>query len=647
MNRTKANITRRDLLYLAGLTAVGACAGEKVGKRKDPAAGAAGRPNILWITCEDMSPDLGCWGDDYARTPNIDRLAAASVKYTAAFATAPVCSPVRSCLITGLYATSAGTPNLRSRFPLPDRVRGFPSYLREAGYFCTNNVKTDYNTADEKRLIRESWDACSGKAHWRLRKDDRPFFSIFNDMVTHQSRSMVWPYEKFKKQVQARLPAARRHDPATAPVPPYYPDTPVVRRTVARYYDCISVMDMNTGRILKQLEEDGLADDTIVFFFSDHGAGMPRHKRLVLDSGLHVPLLVRFPEKYRHLAPAAPGETVDRPVSFVDFPPTVLSLAGLRPPDYLQGRAFLGPAAGAAEPRTYVYAARDRVDEAYDLARCVRGPRYHYVRNFMPHLSYNQPSFYADRGEIRDEITALAAADKLETAPQKHYAGPRRAIEELYDCEKDPRQLNNLAGSGDHAAVLERMRGLMTDWIMHTRDTGFLPESDMARRMGDGSPLRMASDPAVYPLEKILRTAEMVGREGVEAGQVAALGDGDPAVRFWAAVGLHAAGGTSARGVAALEKALGDDSPPVRIEAAWALCDAGETGRAVAVLEKDLRAADLRVAIRAARALQMIGVKARPALGAMKAVLRKAKAGTGDKNMFIRFALQPAVANLE
>ncbi|MBN1441180.1 MAG: sulfatase-like hydrolase/transferase, partial [Planctomycetes bacterium] len=221
------------------------------------------RPNILWITCEDMSPNLGCYGDAYAATPHLDRLAARSVRYTRAFATAPVCSPVRSCLITGVYATTLGTQNLRSTFPVPEFMKGFPSYLRAAGYRTTNNVKTDYNTSREPAIVEASWDESSESAHWRGRREGQPFFAVFNDMTTHQSRSMVWPYEEFEKRVQSRLPAGARHDPAAASVPPYYPDTPVVRRTIARYYDCISVMDLNTAGILEQLEADGLAESTI------------------------------------------------------------------------------------------------------------------------------------------------------------------------------------------------------------------------------------------------------------------------------------------------------------------------------------------------------------------------------------------------
>ena len=299
-------------------------------------------PSILWITAEDMSPVLGCYGDDYAITPHLDRFASESVRYTHAFAAAPVCSPSRSCLITGMYPASTGTQEMRSAHALPTGVRGFPSYLREAGYHCTNNVKTDYNTADHDRLVEESWHDSSKTAHWRneTRKEGQPFFAVFNDMTSHQSRSTVWPHAAFQKHVQKKLGPDEIHDPAKAPIPPYYPDTPVVRKEWARFYDCVTAMDRNVGRILAELEEDGLADNTIVFFYSDHGSGMPRHKRLLHDSGMRVALMVRFPEKLQHLAPAEPGAVLDRLVSFVDFAPTVLALTGQKVPGYMQGRTF-------------------------------------------------------------------------------------------------------------------------------------------------------------------------------------------------------------------------------------------------------------------------------------------------------------------
>jgi uncharacterized sulfatase len=455
MQGKKTGLGRRDFFRVAGAAGVSAALFTAEGAGRD-------RPNVLWITFDDLSPDLGCYGDDYASTPNLDRLAEEGVRYTRAFATAPVCSPARSCLITGVYATSTGTQNLRSYMPIPDRIKGWPSFLRRKGYHTTNKTKTDYNTADEKRLIRNSWVHNGGKkAHWRSRKKDQPFLSIFNLMVTHQSRCMVWPYGKFEKKVQSQLEPEQVHDPLGAPIPPYYPDTEQVQRTVARYYDCMTAGDKQVGKLLDQLEKDGLAEDTIVMFYSDHGAGLPRHKRTLYDTGLRVPLIVRFPEKYRSMAPAEPGETVDRLVSFVDFPPTVLSMLGMRIPGYMEGRPFLGPR--TEPPRDYVYGARDRVDEAYDLSRSVRDERYLYIRNYMPHLSWHQPSAWPAQGAIRQHLTELAAGGSLQ-GPAEAYTARTRPLEELYDTQEDPYQTENLAGDDSYRRVQNRLREQLSRW---------------------------------------------------------------------------------------------------------------------------------------------------------------------------------------
>ncbi len=468
---------------------------------------AADRPNILWITVEDMSATLGCWGDDYADTPHVDRLAKEGVRYTGAFATAPVCSPSRSCLITGVYAQTSGTHQMRSDFVIPESIVAWPALLRKVGYYTTNNVKTDYNTGSESRLIAEAWDESSAKAHWRRRSDaEQPFFAVFNDMTTHQSRSMTWSYAKFQREVQSKLPAERIHDPAAAPVPPYYPDTPVIRRTIARHYDCVSVMDDNTGTLLKQLEEDGLVEDTIVFFYSDHGAGLPRHKRVLHDSGMHVPLIIRFPEKYRHLAPAAPGESIDDLVSFVDFPPTVLSLLGLEIPGYMQGKAFLG-GAKAAEPRKIVYGARDRIDEVFDFSRSVRNKDYLYIRNYMPHFGWNQRSVYPDQSEIRHEFYRMKPSSM--TSAQHAYAGPTRPREELYDVRVDPHQITNLAAEADHAATLGRMRSILVEQALELRDLGYLPEIDQVNLTRQGaSSYELGQDASKVPLQKLIDQVE-------------------------------------------------------------------------------------------------------------------------------------------
>ncbi len=603
---------------------------------------AEDRPNILWITVEDMSPTLGCWGDSYAHTPHIDRLAKQSVRYTHAFATAPVCSPARSCLITGCYATSLGTQRLRSAFPIPDFMRGFPSLLRAAGYYCTNNVKTDYNTANERRIIEASWDESSKSAHWRNRQPNQPFFAVFNDMTSHQSRTMVWPYEQFQREVQSRLKPEEIHDPAMAPVPPYYPDTPVVRKTIARYYDCLTVMDKNVGRLLRQLEEDGLAENTIVFFYSDHGSGMPRHKRALFDTGLHVPLLIRFPKKYQHWAPAKPGQSVDRLVSFVDFGPTVLSLCDIPIPNYMQGVPFLGAQAGP--PRSYVFGARDRVDEVFDLARSVRDRRYLYIRNYMPHLSYHQPSAWPDQGEIRQEITRFARKERARLTPaQRQYVGPTRPVEELYDTQRDPMNWHNLAGSPRHQTLLRTMRKELHQWMRDTHDIGFLPEAEAWKRSAGTTPFAIAKDAKRYPQAKLIEAASLVGSDRLDR-LVRLLEDPDAAMRYWGAVGLAALGKKAIPARSALTRALDDKSPTVRIEAANALARTGAVTAALPALGKALESKSPSAVLHAARTIELLGDQADALTPDMRAARERTR-GPGELNMFIRFSIDAFLDN--
>jgi N-sulfoglucosamine sulfohydrolase len=601
------------------------------------------RPNILWLTAEDMGPHLGSYGDPYATTPHLDKFARTAVRYTHAFATAPVCSPARSTLITGMYATSLGTQRLRSQFPVPAEIRAFSALLREAGYYCSNRVKTDYNLADEPRFIADAWDESSDHAHWRGRNPGQPFFAVFNFMTTHQSRTSVWPHDEFEREVGAHLEPDQRHDPARANLPPYYPDTDEARRAWARYHDCITRMDQEVADLLDQLAADGLADDTIVFFYSDHGMGMPRGKRLLHDSGLHVPLLIHFPEKWRHLAPAPPGATTDRLVSFVDFAPTLLSLCGVPIPDHMQGVPFLGPAAGP--PRDYVHGARDRVDEVFDLSRSVRDSRWLYIRNYMPHLSWMPPERYSDGSTYRQELKRLAAAGQL-NVNQLSYASPRRALEELYDTHNDPHQLINRAAAPEDQDTLERMRAALHRWQLESRDLGFLTEPQVWERLReDSTPLALGRDEALYPLTRLLDAAALVGRVDTIHRQVEFLADPDDAVRYWAVLGLHAAGSAVAPARWMLRERLADDSPVVRIEAASALAHLEESMDAVKVLAEALASRQPERALHAARAIELLGSRADPLRPVMKDALDWARVGeeTDDILMFIRFSLEAAL----
>ncbi len=610
------------------------------GSAEDAAESASDLPNILWLTSEDMSADLGAYGDAYAQTPHLDGLARQGVTYTNAFATAPVCSPARFTLLTGIYATTAGTQGLRSKAPIPDDITGFPAYLRELGYYTTNNVKTDYNTAAEPRLIAESWDESSAQAHWRGREDGQPFFAVFNHMHTHQSRISFLDTE-FPELADG----LGTHDPAAAPLPPYYPDDPDVRETVARYYDAITAMDAHVGRLLAELEEDGVADNTIVFFYGDHGTGLPRGKRVLYDSGLHVPLVIYFPPKWQHLAPVSPGSSTDRLVSFVDFAPTMLRLVGHDVPEHMQGMPFLGE--DSMTEREFVFGARDRVDEAYDMARSVRDERFLYIRHYHPHLSWNQPEFFSDQAPIRQAITRLAGAGALNAA-QMTYAGPSKPSEELFDTVTDPYQLRNLAASSAYLDVLDRMRARLTQWEVETRDIGFMDEAEVLRlaEQTGQAPLEFTAAPSVYPLTRVLDTANLVGQPRAANRQAALLRDPDDAVRYWAALGLHAAGAGDPLSRDALRNALRDAVPAVRTEAAAALLALDGSPEALAVLEEVLETGDPLDVLRAARALQLLGDKAAPAAATMRRVMEQAQDDTvyGPDALYIRFALEPALA---
>lgn len=605
------------------------------------------KPNILWITAEDMSPTLGAYGDTYATTPNLDAFAKESVRYTNAFAAAPVCSPSRSTLITGMWAPSLGTSQMRSAYPLPISVKGFPTYLREAGYFTTNNEKTDYNTADEARLIKESWDESSGTAHWRseARKEGQPFFAVFNQMVSHQSRTMVWPYPVFEENVQSKLSADQVHDPAKVVVPPYYPDTELVRREIARFYDCVTVMDSEVGRVLAQLEEDGLAENTIVFFYSDHGSGMPRHKRLLHDSGMKVPLLVRFPEKFKHLAPAGAGETVDRLVSFVEFGPTVLSLLGLPVPENMQGEVFLGPEA-SPEPE-YVYGFRDRVDEVFDLSRSVRSDQYLYIRNYLPHYSWAQRSVYSDLGEIQQEIARYAAANagKL-TPPQLAYAGPTRPVEEFYDVTADPQNLVNLATaerSPAQDAALEAHRAALVKKRTEILDLGVLPESIMADYiLEEMRPIREITTGQTDhrpDLEAIWAAADLVGK-GSREELLELVESGDDAIRFWGIIGLRHAFPEDQDLLEELYDSMDDISVAVRLEMAAWMADVSEKHRdeAVQVIGRELNSENWWTALRACRAVELLGAKAQALLPVMETLYLQNRHLSGEDSLFIAFS---------
>ena len=477
----KRRFTRRNSLKAVGLGAAALLRPRSALCREGPRQDAGRkdpkrpRPNILWISCEDISPDLGCYGDSYADTPNLDRLAEQGCRYTRAFTVSGVCAPSRSAIITGMYPTSIGTMHMRTgnkgyeAVPQPE-VKCFTEYLRAAGYFCTNHTKTDYQFA----CPFTAWD--QGK-DWRNRRKGMPFFSVINLTMTHESR--IWPRKAVKLI----------HDPAKAELPPYYPDTPVVRRDWAQYYDNITNLDSRVGEILRRLEAGGLAEDTVVFFWSDHGRGLPRAKRWIYDSGIHVPLIIRWPGTIK------PGSVCEDLVSFLDLGPTVLSIAGLKVPSHMQGRAFRGGQRGKA--RDYIYAARDRMDEtAYDMIRCVRDKRYKYIKNFQPKKPYAQNISYMDKMPTMQEWRRLAAEGKL-TGPQKLFFQRTKPPEELYDTKADPHEIHNLVGSQKHQKVLKRMSAALAKWMKDVGDLGRLPEDKLIESMWPGGKQPVTAAPTI------------------------------------------------------------------------------------------------------------------------------------------------------
>ncbi|MFV1996063.1 MAG: sulfatase, partial [Verrucomicrobiales bacterium] len=385
-------------------------------------APAADKPNILWITSEDNNVTwLGCYGNPQADTPVLDKLAAEGFRYTNCFANAPVCAPSRSTWITGVNAVSMGTHPMRSRYEIPhDRIKYYPDYLVAAGYFVSNHTKTDYNIGG--RDDKECWDSRERFA-WREREPGQPFFCVINHTESHESKA-------FGDVTNTTF------DPAKVKLAAYHPDIEPIRQNYAHYHDAVKKMDTRIGEVLAQLEEDGLAQDTIVVYCSDHGGVLPRSKRFLFDSGIHAPLIVRIPEKFKHLWPAAkPGDSVDRLVSFLDMPKTWLSLAGAEVPSIMQGRIFLG--ADKEQERDFHVAFRGRMDERYDNVRAVRGKRFLYIRNYMPFAPWGQHLNYLWKMVATQAWEEHYLAGKTDAVTGRFF-GVKPYTEELYDTRGDP-----------------------------------------------------------------------------------------------------------------------------------------------------------------------------------------------------------------
>ncbi len=436
------------------------------------------QPNILWITCEDMSPHLGSFGEKVAKTPNLDKLAKEAVRYTNVFSTAGVCAPSRSSLITGMYQTSIGTHNMRtlqmpvtqksSPLPsysalLPEQVTCFPEYLRKAGYYCTNNEKQDYQFEAPLTV----WNENSKTANWQGRQDkNQPFFSVINLMITHES------------QVFARDKEPITVNPDSVIVPPYYPDNAIIRKDIARFLTNVEIMDRQVGEILQKLKDDELYDNTIIFFYSDHGDGLPFVKRELYDRGLKVPMLIRFPNAQNA------GVVDNQLLSFVDFAPTVLSLANIPIPKYIQGQAFLGKQKSKTT-RKYIYAARDRMDSEYDRVRAVSDGRFKYLKNYQPEKPYYQDIKYRLSQKSMQEILRLKEAGQL-NEQQAYWFRNSKPEEELFDTQSDPYEFKNLADNPAYKAKLIELRQKHLEWMKQFGDLGAIPEKELVTSWWQG-----------------------------------------------------------------------------------------------------------------------------------------------------------------
>ncbi|NER17812.1 sulfatase-like hydrolase/transferase [Spongiivirga citrea] len=471
-------------------------------KEKEISISLPERPNILWLVTEDMGAYIPSFGDSTIVTPNLSRLAQEGVVYPNLYSTSGVCAPSRAAIATGMYPSSIGANHMRTNSYMettglpayeaipPSEVKMISELLRMQGYYCTNNYKTDY----QFKAPRTAWDESSPYAHWRNRKKGQPFFSVFNFTETHESglfepyghkyvetrhhkggdRTYTWKSGKMTtEETPVYLPKKTKFK-----IPPYLPNTQVVRHDLWKVYNNIAAMDKQLGAILKQLEDDGLLENTIIFFYGDHGGPLPRQKRLIYDSGLNTPMIIRFPKKMRA------GTKDEQLVSFVDFAPTLLSLIGINPPEYLQGKAFLGKYK-SKNNRDYIHAAADRFDAFTDVIRAVRDEQFKYIRNYRPDQGYYLPVSYRERIPTMQELLELREEDKLDE-PQKQWFRAKKPVEELFDCGKDPHELVNLAENPANREKLIELRAEMDRWLKSIDDEPKKTEKQLIDQLWKG-----------------------------------------------------------------------------------------------------------------------------------------------------------------
>lgn len=569
---------------------------------------AAERPNVLWLVLEDTSPHfIGCYGNADAKTPNIDRLAAQGIRFTRAFANAPVCSSARTTIITGTHNHVLGTGHHRSVYPLPDFIKGFPTFLREAGYATYNNSKTDYATSSDQRLIRESWNESSNQAGWWKCPNDSPFFAVINYEACHQSRTMTESYDWYLENVLNKLPATKRIADEAISLPPYIPDTPAIRHEFARIPNSITLADHQIGNLLTRLETDGLAGDTIIFCYADHGEAMPRGKTNPIGLGYRVPFIVAFPEKWQHLNQwGKPGTTTDELICFDDLAPTMLSLAGKKPAPWMTGRPILGT--HRSTPRPFVFGGRNRIDESPGCARSITDGRYLYTRRFLPSPEVPSAKYFDVAGIVRElrkpGVLTGPAADMF--APGAH--------EVLYDMQADPWELNNLAAHAAHAERVTEMRRVLFQHLLDAGDILLLPEYEIARISKSGTAYESGRAMPPQRRRAILDAADLASSPGDAPKLLEWLRSEDPVVSYWAAVGmrLHPAR------LAAAPHTEDPSYPPARIELAAARYLTNKAPEAAKILRALALGDDLHLRLHALQRIQDFGPGALDFLDALE-----------------------------
>lgn len=518
------------------------------------------QPNILWITIEDTSPQfIGCYGNDIP-TPHVDKLAGEGIKFTNAFSTGTVCSPSRTAIITGVKTYETGTGNHRSKYKVPSQIKGFPYYLQQQGYYTSNNYKTDYNVENENGFIKEAWNESSDKAGWWNRPEGKPFFSIFNFHESHQSRTMTNPYDWYLENVLYQIPEDQRIAEDAFELPPYYHDSPEMRKQFARVYNSIRLMDIRVGELLTRLENDGLKDNTIVFFFADHGEGIPRGKTNGIGFGYRVPFIVWAPDEYKYLLEDVdPNERIE----FTDLAATMLSLVGAKQPDYFSGRAILGD---QKQPNPdLLYLSSDRADNGIDMVRSVTDGRFVYSRNFMPYFPELRYIRYMEIAEMKQIMRKDLAAHVLDDF-QKSLFEPR-PYESLYDLEADPWEENNLTRKVENDSLVSAFRNAMMEELISARDVMFLPEYEIGELQKTTTAYDFAKSKN-YDLASILEVAMLSGQVGVDVAkkQIEWLGDENQFVRYWAAMGLMSQPqSVLSKHKKQVIKAMSDSYPPVAI----------------------------------------------------------------------------------